>query len=418
MPDKGSKFFYGYIMVAAAFAIMTLAWGSNRTFGVFVEPMLEEFGWTRAAISGSFTINMLVMGLLALVAGRLTDSLGPRIVLVGCGIFLGLAYILTSQVRAIWQFYFFYGMIGGVGMSGLLTPLMSVVVRWFLKSRSLMSGILVAGPGLGNMIMPLACSFFISSVGWRFTYLFLGIVVLVVIVLGALFIRREPADVGLLPYGAGEGIIPGSNPQDTGFSLRMAIRTRQFWLINVLSFCDLFLINVLVVHIVIHAIDMQVPPNRAASVLSLAAGVSIPGRIIMGGIADRIGNRLTLMICLAMSVSAFLLLLFARGIGMLYLFAALYGIGLWSTGALVSPLIADLFGLKSHATLYSFAVFMSALGSAAGPVIAGLLFDLTGKYSLAFILCLIVSLIAFLAVWYLRPLPPGGKQKAAECLED
>jgi len=409
MAGKNPRFFYGYIVVAAAFAIMTLAWGSNRSFGVFVDPLLEEFGWTRAVISGSFTINMLVMGLLALVAGRLTYSLGPRIVVAGCGVFLGLAYILTSQVQAIWQFYIFYGILGGIGMSGLLTPLMSVVVRWFLKRKSLMSGILVAGPGLGNMIMPLACSFFISSLGWRFSYFILGIVVLVVIVLSALFIRREPADMGLLAYGAQEGVTQGFEPQGKGFSLQEALRTKQFWLINVLSFCDLFLINVLVVHIVIHAIDMQVSPTRAAGVLSLAAGVSIPGRIIMGGIADRIGNRPALMICLALSVSAFLLLLFARDIGTLYLFAALYGISLWSTGALVSPLIADLFGLKSHATLYSFAVFTSAIGSAAGPVIAGILFDLTGKYSMAFILCLIVSLIAFSAVWFLRPIRQDEK---------
>lgn len=409
MAGKNPRFFYGYIVVAAAFVIMTLAWGSNRTFGVFVDPMLEEFGWTRAAISGSFTINMLVMGLLALVAGRLTDSLGPRIVLAGCGVSLGLAYVLTSRVQSIWQFYIFYGIIGGVGMSGILPSLMSVAVRWFLKRRSLISGILVAGPGLGNMMTPIVCSLFISSLGWRLSYFILGIVVLVVIVLGALFIRREPADMGLSAYGTQEGVGQGFEPHGTGFSLHEALRTKQFWLINVLSFCDLFLINVLVVHIVIHAIDMQVPPTRAAGVLSLAAGVSIPGRIIMGGIADRIGNRPALMICLAISVSAFLLLLFARDVGTLYLFAALYGISLWSTGALVSPLIADLFGLKSHATLYSFAVFTSAMGSAAGPVVAGILFDLTGKYSIAFILCLIISLIAFGAVWFLRPLCQDGK---------
>lgn len=409
MAGKNPRFFYGYIVVAAAFVIMTLAWGSNRTFGVFVDPMLEEFGWTRAAISGSFTINMLVMGLLALVAGRLTDSLGPRIVLAGCGVSLGLAYVLTSRVQSIWQFYIFYGIIGGVGMSGILPSLMSVAVRWFLKRRSLISGILVAGPGLGNMMTPIVCSLFISSLGWRLSYFILGIVVLVVIVLGALFIRREPADMGLSAYGTQEGVGQGFEPHGTGFSLHEALRTKQFWLINVLSFCDLFLINVLVVHIVIHAIDMQVPPTRAAGVLSLAAGVSIPGRIIMGGIADRIGNRPALMICLAISVSAFLLLLFARDVGTLYLFAALYGISLWSTGALVSPLIADLFGLKSHATLYSFAVFTSAIGSAAGPVVAGILFDLTGKYSIAFILCLIISLIAFGAVWFLRPLCQDGK---------
>ena len=404
MPGKNPRFFYGYIVVAAAFAIMTLAWGSNRSFGVFVDPLLGEFGWTRAAISGGFTVNMLVMGVMTLVAGRLTDTLGPRIVVAGCGVLLGLAYILTSQIQTIWQFYIFYGFLGGIGMSGLLTPLMSVVVRWFLKRRSLMSGILVAGPGLGNMITPLACTFFISSLGWRISFLILGIVVLLVIVLGALFLRREPADMGLSAYGAREGVGQGYASSGKGFSLQEALRTKQFWLINVLSFCDLFLINVFVVHIVIHAIDMQISPTRAAGVLSLAAGISVPGRIIMGSIADRIGNRSALMICLAISVSAFLLLLFARDIGTLYLFAVLYGIGLWSTGALVSPLVADLFGLKSHATLYSFAVFTSSIGSAAGPVIAGVLFDLTGRYSIAFILCLTVSLIAFSAIWFLRPI--------------
>jgi MFS family permease len=404
---RKSKFFYGYVIVAASFCIMTLAWGSNRTFGVFVEPMLVEFGWTRAAVSGSFTINMLVMGILALAAGKATDTLGPRLVLAACGVLLGLSYILSSQVHAIWQFYLFFGIMGGAGMSGLLTPMMSVVARWFWKRRSLMSGILVAGPAVGNTAMPLACSFFISSVGWRVTYALVGIAVVCVIAVCAWFIRRDPADMGLAAFGSGGQPATGARSYGSGFSLREALRTRQFWLINVVSFCDLFLINVIVVHIVIHGIDLQIPATRAASVLSLAAGVSIPGRIIMGAVADRIGNRPALMICLCMSMSAFVLLLFARSIGMLYLFAGFYGIGLWSSGAIVSPLIAEFFGLKSHATIYSVSVFTSAIGSAAGPVIAGVIFDVTGKYYSAFIVCLLVSVISFSAVFFLRPPVPN-----------
>ncbi len=399
------RFFYGYVVVAAAFVIMTLAWGSNRSFGVFVDPILKEFGWTRAAVSGSFTINCLVMGVLTLLAGRLTDRLGPRFVLIVCGLLLGIAYLLTSRVHSVFEFYVFYGIIGGAGMSGLLTPLMSAVVRWFSRRRSLMSGILVAGPGLGNMAVPMVCSFFILSLGWRTSFFILGVVVLAVILSAALLIRRDPAELGLAPYGAAEEITSLSNPGKRGFSVQQAIQTRQFWLINLLSFCDLFLINVVVVHIVIHAIDLNIPSTRAASVLSLAAGMSIPGRIIMGGIADRIGNRRALIFCLATSVSAFALLLFARGIGMLYLFAGLYGVSLWSTGAIVSPLIAELFGLRSHATLYSFAVFASAIGSAVGPIVAGLLFDFSGSYNWAFVICLGVTLLALSAGLSLGPIP-------------
>jgi len=405
LEPKSPKFFYGYVVVAAAFVIMTLAWGSNRTFGVFVEPMLKEFGWTRAAISGSFTINCLVMGVLTLGAGRITDSLGPRFVVIVCGSLLGAAYLLTSRVQSVSEFYIFYGLVGGAGMSGLLTPLMSAVVRWFSRRRSLMSGILAAGPGLGNMAMPILCSFLIVSFGWRWAFLVLGILVLAVVLSAAMLLRHDPTDMGLSPYGARVGFSSAAKTEQPGFSVPQAIHTRQFWLINLLSFCDLFLINVIVVHIVVHAIDLNVPPTRAAGVLSLAAGTSILGRIMMGGVADRIGNRKALIICLGTSVGAFTLLLFARGIETLYLFAVLYGMSLWSTGAIVSPLIAELFGLKSHATLYSFAVFTSAMGSAAGPVVAGVLFDLFGNYDGAFVLCLGITLIGLLAALFLGPIP-------------
>jgi MFS family permease len=398
------KFFYGYVVVAAAFVIMTLAWGSNRAFGVFVEPMLTELGWTRAAVSGGFTINCLVMGILTLAAGRLTDRLGPRLVVIVCGSLLGASYLLTSRAQSVPEFFLYYGFLGGAGMSGLLTPLMSAVVRWFRKRRSLMSGILVAGPGLGNMAVPILCSLLSVSFGWRWAFLVLGAVVLAVVVSAALLLRHDPADLGLSPYGAGAGSSSAGKPEPAGLPVRRAIRTPQFWLINLLSFCDLFLINVVVVHIVIHAIDLQVSPTRAAGVLSLAAGTSIPGRIAMGWVADRIGNRKALIICLGTAVGAFVLLLFAGGVATLYLFAAMYGISLWSTGAVVSPLIAELFGMKSHATLYSFAVFASALGSAAGPVVAGALFDFSGNYRWAFVLCLGAAIISFLAVLSLGPI--------------
>lgn len=412
MNEKTSKFFYGYIVVAAAFWVMTLGWGSNRTFGVFLEPMLKEFGWTRGAISASFTLNMLVMGILALIAGRLTDRIGPRSVMAVCGIFLGLSYICASLTKTIWHFHLFFGIIGGIGMSGILTPSMSVVVKWFWKRRSLMSGILVAGPALGITILPFVFSLIISSVGWRLSFLILGIAVLSGILLATFFIRGKPEDLGLLPLGAGENSDHVLKSPLEGFSFQEAVRTPQFWLINLLAFCDLFLINVIVVHIVIHAIDMQIPPDRAASVLSLAAGVSIPGRILMGGFADRVGNRLALLICLSMSVGAFLLLIMARGLPMLYAFAVLYGLGLYATGAIVSPLIAEFFGLRSHATLYSWTVFTSSIGSAAGPVFAGSLFDSTGSYYLAFLVCLIISLVAMAAILLLRPLP--AKNRALE----
>jgi len=148
------RLFYGYVIVAASFAIMTVAWGSNRSFGVFLDPMLEDFHWKRASISGAFTLNVIIMGFMAFVMGNLTNRFGPRIVLTCSGLLLGAGYILVSQVDNIWQFYLAYSIMPGVGMSGILVPLMSVVTLWFEKRRALMAGVLSAGPALGIVTMP------------------------------------------------------------------------------------------------------------------------------------------------------------------------------------------------------------------------------------------------------------------------
>ncbi|MFC1937989.1 MFS transporter, partial [Chloroflexota bacterium] len=138
MPEQNKpRIFYGYIIIAAAFCIIGLNMGTNRSFGVFLEPVLSEFGWSRAVISGAFTLCLVVSGLLAIVAGRLTDRFGPRLVVIVCALFMGSGYLLMSQVSNIWQLYLFYGVLGGIGMSGFMAPLSSLVARWFVKRRSL-----------------------------------------------------------------------------------------------------------------------------------------------------------------------------------------------------------------------------------------------------------------------------------------
>ena len=398
-----SRLFYGYIVVMAAVSIMTIAWGTQRTFGVFLEPILKEFGWTRAAVSASFTLSMLIMGFLSIFAGKLADRFGPRRIVIGCGLCLGTAYVLTSRLQSLTQFYIFYGVLGGIGLSGMYAPMMSLAVRWFAKRRAFVSGILVAGPQLGIVLTPLISSYLLSFVGWRGCYLSLGILVSAVIVGASFFLRREPAEMGLLPYGAGEVRGPEPPAGIQGFTFAEAFRTRPFWMMNLVSFCDHFLANTLVVHIVIHGRDLGIPVTAAASVLSVGAAVSIPARILMGGMADRIGNRRALLFCLGTAILAFLVLLLATRLETLYLFALLFGMSLWATVGILSPLMAELFGLKAHATLFAFLVFTGSLGSALGPVLTGYLFDMMGSYRVAFLLCLALSCISFGAIFLIRP---------------
>jgi MFS family permease len=400
---KNREVFYGYFVVGAAVLIMTLAWGANRTFGVFLPPMLHEFGWTRGQISGAFTLCMIIMGAMSVAAGRLTDRFGPKVVLIGCSLFLGFGYFLSSQVSTVWQFYVYYGVITGIGMSGTVTPLMSLVARWFEKNRALLTGIVTAGPALGITIMPPLFSALIIACGWRISYVVLSGMTLVLIGSGAMILRRDPNQMGLSPYGADEGNVNSLDLQNDGFSLGAAFRTKQLWLLGIIIFCDFFLMNVFSVHIVIHAEDLGVPAKAAASLLSVAAGVSIIARIIVGSIADRIGCRIMLMICFVTAVVAFTLLLVARDLWMLYLFSAIFGFGLWSSGGLIAPMTAEQFGLRSHGAIFGLVCFAGSTGGAVGPVLIGFIFDATASYYMGFLICLSLCLIALMAVIALVP---------------
>jgi MFS family permease len=397
------KIYYGYIVTAASFAIMTVAWGANRTFGVFLDPMVREFGWTRAGFSGAFTLGMINLGLISLLAGRLMDQFGPRALLIACSLFLGAGYALSARIENLWHLYLYYGIFTGIGMSGAWAPTMSVVPRWFVKNRSLMSGLLAAGPAIGIAAFPPLFSLLLELLGWRLSFLLLGTLSFLVIFLAALFMKRDPAEIGLSPYGAGQSSVSGKRLQEGEISFGEAVRTRTFWLLIIISFCDFLLINVIAVHIVPHAIQLGISPIQAATVLSLAAGVSIPGRVFMGGLADRIGNRPGFNVCLILSVTAFFVLQFSQTLGMLYFFAVLYGLGLWATGAILSPYIADLFGLKSHGSIFAGMVFSGTLGGGLGPMFVGYTFDMTGSYRLGFLFCLLASLAAWIALRMAKP---------------
>ena len=214
--NRETRFFYGYIIVASAFFILVLTIGVNFTFGVFLPVLLEEFSWARATASGSFTLNLALTGLIGVVAGKMTDQYGPRIVATVCGVLLGLGYLLMSQATALWHLYLFYGLIAGIGMSTSQTPLPSTIARWFVKRRGMMTGIAVMGIGVGMLVMPPAVSWLISNCGWRNAYMVIGITVLILMVLAAQFLRRDPSQVGQLPYGRNESEEKG-DLQNAGF---------------------------------------------------------------------------------------------------------------------------------------------------------------------------------------------------------
>jgi MFS family permease len=404
LPAKNkSKFFYGYIIVIAAFIIQVLMFGSRTSFGVFFKPMIAEFGWTRALISGAFSISTVVQGFFGIVMGSLNDRLGPRMVMTLCGFLVGLGLMLISLISTAWQLYLFYVVFIGIGMGGVFTPPMSTVARWFVKRRSVMTGIVIAGAGIGGLILPPVINWLISTYGWRNSYVIIGALVLVIIILVAQFLRRDPTQMGQLPYGENKGGEPRLDLGTEGFSFKEAAGTGQFWIVFSMFFCLGYGAFSIIVHIVPHTTDLGISAATAANILAVINGVHLVGGIVLGGFADRIGNRQTYIICFILMSAALFFLLTAREVWMFYLSAAVLGFGGGGAATLESPLVADLFGIRSHGLILGFHSFSLTIGAAVGPFMAGYIFDLTGSYQVAFIVCAALGVVGLILAVILRP---------------
>jgi MFS family permease len=406
------KIFYGYMVVIAGFLILVSMYGTLYSFGVFFKSVLKEFGWTRAMTSGAYSLCFLLSGGVAIAAGRLNDRFGPRIVMSCAGLLLGLGYFLMSKISTIWELYLYFGVIVGMGMSGGITASLSTVARWFVKGRGLMTGITVAGVGTGTLVMPLIANRLISIYSWRTSFTIIGIIIFLLIVGLSQFLIRDPGRKGLSPYGSETAVAERANLDLTGLSLREAIRTAQLWILFVLYVCAGFFVQVIIVHIVIHATELGISPVSAASVLSIVGVGSLVGRVIGGGVSDRFGNKPTITAALILMGAGFIWLLVARDLWMLYIFATIFGLAYGEILCMMSLLPAELFGLRSQGAILGIIMFASTIGGGMGPVVAGRIFDITGNYQMAFIICITVVIVGLILATFIRPvyLPASAKQ--------
>jgi MFS family permease len=373
------------------------------TYGVFFKDFQAEFGWSRAAISGAASLAFLMMGLGGVIAGKMNDRIGPKIIIVASGILLGIGYLLMSRLQALWQLYLLYGVLVGIGFSTHDVITLSTVARWFIKRRGMMSGIVKVGTGSGQFLMPLIATLLITAYGWRNSYLIISAVVLVIFVVVAQVLSRDPQGIGLFPDGdSNESCDNGNRPREESVTLRAAARTRQFWIICIAEFAIFFCLLTVIVHIVPHAMDLELTPPTAVGVLSTIGFVSMLGRIVIGTANDKIGGKRSLVICFILLLCSLFWLHVASEAWMLFLFAVIYGFAHGGFFTVMSPMIAEFFGTGSHGVLFGMVLASGTLGGAAGPLMAGRAFDVTGSYRIAFLVLALLAVIGFVLITLLQ----------------
>ncbi|MFC1868387.1 MFS transporter [Thermodesulfobacteriota bacterium] len=405
------KIFYGYVIVAAAWITFVAAFGVHYSFGVFLKPMLAEFGWGRAATSGAYSLSWLLQGLSAIIMGRINDRYGPRLVLTICGTLHAAGILLTTCISAGWHLYLSYGLLTGLATGGLYVPVASTIARWFIVRRNVMTGIAMSGMGLGTFLLSPVANYIISAYDWRTSYIILGIFVFVVIVFAAQFFRRDPAQMGLRPYGQPRGQLKAkaqrTPEEDHGHTLKEAMGMPGFWIMFGMFFCFGFCVLAIMVHIAPHATDMGKSPATAANFVASIGVASLFGKILLGSLGDRIGSRRVFIICFSLMAASLFWLVPAERTLFLFLFAVAFGLAYGGNASSQSPLLATSFGLRSHGLIFGVANNGFTIGATLGPVVAGAVFDLAGGYRFAFLVVAGVA-VAGLALTILLKVPSRG----------
>jgi MFS transporter, OFA family, oxalate/formate antiporter len=403
-----SRFYYGYVIVAAATLIMTVAFGTFYSYTVFFDSFLNEFHWSHAVTSGAFSISNLVIGFFGIMFGRVSDRLGPRKICVLSGIFLGSGYLLMSQINAAWQIYLLYGLLMAAGIGGLWPSLLSTLAKWFKAKRGTVTGIATAGIGVGTMIFPPVLSNFVINYNWRNTYLIIGLLCLGVMISMALLVRPEPRREEMVEAGlAAPGKTASADNPD--YTIGQALATRQFWLI--VAIYVLFGVSQfsVMVHIVPFANEEGISTVASAGAVSIIGIGSIFSRVMTGVAADRIRVKRLLFLLALILLVAFIWMNFAHQAWSLYVFGLIFGISYGGSSTITALLAAELFGLRSLGILIGTFGAVVSVGGAIGPIVVGHIFDVTGSYQWAFLVCSISAVVCLVMTLTL----PATRKKAA-----
>ncbi len=403
--------YYGWVMVLITTCVLATQGLIFYSFGIFLKPLTAEFNWERGALSAALSMNGVVAGLLAIFIGRLSDKYGPRLLVTANGLLTGMAFLLLSQISSLWQVYLIWGLPMGIAGGCAFIPLISTIPRWFAKNRGIAMGIATTGFGLGGVIAPPLAQWLISGYGWRQAYIILGLIILIIITPLAQFLKHSPQQIGLKPFGENETVKDEQSLASAigGISFKQAIKTSRFWVFGSILFCFFFGLQVIIVHIVPHAVDIEIPATVAVGILSIIAASSIIGKLLMGFIADKIEARRALTACLTLATLTLIWLLFANEIWMFYLFAVLFGIAYGGVIPLENLIPAELFGLKSLGMILASLMLFFTAGGAVGAPLAGYIFDVTRSYRLAFLICVIIFALGLIpSVILLRSKGKGG----------
>lgn len=393
---RPKKIFYGWwIILGAALGMAVNAGLYFYGFGAFFDSLIREFRCSRAVLSGAFSLARLETGLLGPLEGLFVDKFGPRkIMLVGV-VLMGGGFVLLGRVSSINEFYLVFVLLVALGSGlGFATPLPTAVGNWFVRRRGIAFGLALSGIGLGGLLVPML-SWLIGQYGWRTAALAAGIIIFAVATPIAFIMRHKPEQYGYIPDGeAAPTKETGEIRGEADFTAREALRTRAFWLLSFAFSIRLMVTGAVPVHIMPFLLDNGFSRGMAAVALGSIALISILGRLGYGWLGDRLQKRYVIAGLLVILAGSLLLLGHVKNLWQLVGFLMLYAPSYGGLAALMQATRGEYFGRKAFGTIMGFMAMIIMIGTIAGPLFAGYVWDITGSYRFAFFIFAVALVVA------------------------
>jgi MFS family permease len=403
-------FFYGWLIVAIVMLAGVLAAGvSNITMAVVLKPISDDLGWSRTLTAAAITAGALAGGFLAPLFGPLADRLGPRLLLPAGGALVGLLAFGVSFSTEPWEFYATFVPARALTeflLCGMIA--FTAAANWFYLKRPRVMGLIAMATPLGSAALSLVYQYFITHYGWRSAFMSLGVALWVLVVIpGAIFLRRQPEDLGLYPDGvaapprsqATSTLVPEpSNDAEDHWQRREAVRTSALWLSVVSQFLASIGTGGIAFHTAAYLTDLRIDAGVAAGAVSVMALSGAFGNGLWGALAERFHPRslnVMTMIVAALSVA---LLMTVNSAPVAYFFAFLFGVNARGSAVLIQVLIARYFGRRSFGAISSILDPFHKGGLGLGALFAGVGFDYAGNYQTIFVVFLISYLVSALLI--------------------
>lgn len=393
-----SKIHQGWLVALILFFCFTITVGILQySFGVFVTPLENEFGWSRTEINGSVAL-FAVSGITAPIVGPLLDKYGSKPIMIISILLIAFSFLLRPLMTELWQYYAL-SVLSYAGMPGtVMLPVGKLIGVWFPNSRGRAMGFTTMGANFGGFIYSTATVPLIDSIGWESTYFVFGITFFFLIPLVYLFIRDEP--ILLDPIGTNNSV----SPHLLGITTGDALRSKAFFFMIIgLLFASVAYQSVLT-QVVPHLENIGISRGTAGAALGVIAIFGMLGKVLLGSLTEIVASRFVFIGSLIAQIVAMIIMISAGTSWYLWIFVPIYGLAFGGMGSLIPLIVQDTFGLKHFASIFGLVNFFILPAALIGPPLVGVSYDITGGYSLAFIIICVGFIIGSIAFFLAKPM--------------